>query len=66
MPEQKCLPSADRTTARTEPDADISSTMAGRSFQNEAIIEFAFSGRFILMWPTLSVISMSKHSCPMR
>ena len=28
MPEQKWLPSADRTTARTEPDADISSTMA--------------------------------------
>jgi hypothetical protein len=57
MPEQKWRPSPDSTTARTEPDADISSTITGRSCQNDAIIELAFSGRIILMCPTLSAIS---------
>ena len=33
--------------------------------QNEATIEFAFSGRIIRMWPTLSFTSTSKHSYPM-
>ena len=48
MPEQKCRPTADSTMTLASVPAETSSAICGSSLQKGAIIEFAFSGRFIV------------------